>query len=76
MALAQLLAQGPIHTVIRVHTQRYKPASLLHVLTTSIGGLVNPPLFLALSAMACNDRFPRASICCHPGHKHGEFYDM
>ena len=51
MALAQLLAQGPIYTVIRVHTQRYKPASLLHVLTTSIGGLVNLPLFLALSLM-------------------------
>ena len=53
MALAQLLLQGPIHTVIHIYTQRYQPVLLLHVLITAIGsrytGLLDLPGFLALS---------------------------
>ena len=52
MALAQLLAQGPIHTVIDVYTRRYQTLTLVHVLITSFGshyfGLLNLPLFLAV----------------------------
>ena len=48
MALAQLLAHGPTHTVIHICTQRHQPVALLHLLTTSIG-LLDLPAFLALS---------------------------
>ena len=53
MALAQLLLQGPLHTVLHIYTQRYQPVLLLHVLITAIGsrytGLLDLPAFLALS---------------------------
>ena len=54
MALAQLLAQGPIPTVIHIYTQRNQllPVALLHVITSVGGhytGLRDLPIFLASS---------------------------
>ena len=54
MALAQLLAQGPIPTVIHIYTQSNQllPVALLHVITSVGGhytGLLDLPIFLASS---------------------------
>ena len=53
MALAQLIAQGPIHTVVHINTQRSPAVVLLHVLAASMGchynSLLNLPVFFIFS---------------------------